>query len=180
MNGKRVRGTKEIIVDILLEHPEWNARQVYDRYILLLGDSKKAVTLSAIQKQIEKINPKLEIVKEEGLDNIWSMGTLKEHPLPPDVIPILLRIKKNIPALPLTIRIAIWVSRFYTTIKPKSPVNNVDLFRISYLYALNEARCAILGIEFNTEQIDDINPAEILKNLQRYKEFITKMKSEVK
>jgi hypothetical protein len=174
--NKRVRGTKEIVVDILLEHPDWNARQVYDRYKLLLGDSRKVVTLSAIQKQIENINPILETAKKEGLDNVWSMNTLKEHPLPPDVIPILLRIKKNIPALPLTIRIAIWVSRFYTTIEPQSADNAVNLFRIAYLYALNEARCTVLDIEFNTEQIDDINPSEILKNLQKYSEFIHQKK----
>lgn len=51
---KRLKGTKALVKDIFIEHPDWNAKQIYDRYLILIADPQKAVTLNAVQKHIEE------------------------------------------------------------------------------------------------------------------------------
>ena len=53
-NRQRLKGTGVLISEIFSAHPEWNATKVYQRYLILIGDTTKAVTLNAVQKHLEK------------------------------------------------------------------------------------------------------------------------------
>lgn len=73
---KRAKGTREFIIEILAKHPEWNARQVYNRYLILIGDPQNAITLNAVQKCIQSLKPILTQVRKTGLDKPWSLAVL--------------------------------------------------------------------------------------------------------
>jgi hypothetical protein len=91
--NKRNKGTKELIKDILLQHPEWNARQIHDRYLILIGDVNKAVTLSAVQKVLEELRPKYQKIKDTGMENPWYIGTKMENPLSAEAVRYILRVQ---------------------------------------------------------------------------------------
>lgn len=77
-NSKRQRGTRSLIMDILKDHPDWNAKQIHDRYLIVIGDTRQAVTLNAVQKHLQELRPLLEKIRESGLDNPWHMGLLTD------------------------------------------------------------------------------------------------------
>lgn len=166
--NKRMRGTKEIVTDIFSEHPEWNARQVYDRYLLLV-DSKKAVTLNAVQKQLERIKPTASALLKEGLKQPWHMGTLIKHPLPPDVIPLILKSQKQEPDIVITIQMALWMGRFYTTIKDLR-----YLVRVAYFYSIYEWKMKFTESELDTSWLDNTSGTAILRMWDSYCEWCHK------
>jgi len=78
--------------------------------------------LSAVQKLLVQIRRrhKEEALETQSIDRPWSLGTLADYPMPPDVIPVLISIQHNRNPLPieplvkpLTIREALWISRLY-------------------------------------------------------------------
>lgn len=116
--AKRLKGTRELVIDILSDHPDWNARQVHDRYRILINDPLMAVGLSAIQKQIEVLRPIINKLKEEGLDESWSLSLSIKHNISPEVTPALLKAKRFCDALDdvLTVRQAKWIAYLSTFI----------------------------------------------------------------
>jgi len=121
--AKRLKGTRELVIDILSAHPDWNARQVHDRYRILINDPLRAVGLSAIQKHIEELRPIINKLKEEGLDDPWSLSLSIKHNISPEVTPILLKAKRFCDALDdvLTVRQAKWIV-YLSSFIPQTPV----------------------------------------------------------
>ncbi len=116
--AKRPEGTLGLVIDILCEHPYWNAREVHDRYKILFNDPQKAVGLSAIQKHIAGLRPILNKLQEEGLDEPWSLSLSIKHNISPEATPVLLKAKRFCDALDdvLTVRQAKWISYLSTFI----------------------------------------------------------------
>jgi len=111
-NPKRIKGTRELIIDILVEHPDWNARQVHDRYRLIINDPQKVVGLSAVQKHIEELRPLLNKLREHGLEEPWNLSLSIKHNISPEATPTLLKAKRFCDALDdvLTVRQAKWIA----------------------------------------------------------------------
>lgn len=87
---KRLKGTREFVRDIFLSHPDWNARQIYDRYLILIGDTSMAVTLNAVQKHVEILRGPIKQLGDTGLDSPWSIGSCEKHDIPTDIISTLI------------------------------------------------------------------------------------------
>lgn len=127
--------------------------------------------LSAIQKFLKPVNAKLD--EPSPLDTPWHLGTLKENPLPVEVISNVLAIKDwgekhpdifGNPHKPLTIRQAIWASRLHSVYKlllagkTKGMNKKMDvdkwLWEWSDAYAQYERICELSGTPPNTTALD--------------------------
>ena len=141
--NKRLKGTKELVRDILNIHPDWNAKQVYDRYLIVVGHPNKAVTLNAIQKHCKSLRGPNQTVESKGYDKPWQLGSLNDCPLPPESIPYIMAVNNwagkqkerftEAAYPPVTIRQAKWISYLqpiYVMLKPK---------RFSWLWGWSKA-----------------------------------------
>jgi hypothetical protein len=145
------KSTRELVETIFCEHPDWNGREIYEHYLTLIGDTQKAVTLNAVQKQVEKLRPKYKEITSAGLDASWHLGTLDSFPLPAESIPYILKIQKIQPDNRLTLRQALWISRLCNMIK------DVELLgKLAFQYAERQRLCQITGVELNTTEMDKI------------------------
>ncbi len=79
-NLKRLKGTATLVREIFSEHPDWNARQIYDRYLILIGDTNNAVTLNAVQKQVQVLKKRNQTRRDTGIDLPWSLDKTPDFP----------------------------------------------------------------------------------------------------
>ena len=107
---KRLKGTREFVRDILLSHPDWNARQIHDRYLILIGDTNMAVTLNAVQKHVEILRGPIKQLGATGLDSPWSIGSCEKHNIPADIISSLIEYEQ-VGGPKLTNRQAKWFAK---------------------------------------------------------------------
>ncbi|MFC1847668.1 hypothetical protein ACFLW5_02515 [Chloroflexota bacterium] len=148
-NHKRLKDTRTLVAEIFFTHPDWNARQIYDRYLLLV-DPKNAVTLNAIQKHVEKLKYKWNEIQKIGIDTPWSLG--KTLDLPAEAVDAIFRVQKwaekdHIEQVykdtrqgianrfGVTIRQAFWIARLYKYAKSTS-----FLWVASFIYAVYELK----------------------------------------
>jgi len=107
---KRLKGTREFVRDIFLGHPDWNARQIYDRYLMLIGDTSMAVTLNAVQKHVETLRGPIKQLGATGLDSPWSIGSCEKYNIPADIISTLIEYEQ-VGQPKFTIRQAKWFAK---------------------------------------------------------------------
>ncbi len=96
--------------------------------------------------------PDSERLEERGLYQLWSIGALKDHPIDAGALPAVLRVKKFCATTTIasfTIHAAQWVARLYPVID-----DVFTLWLMSRYYALEERRCAILKLPFDTSALD--------------------------
>ncbi len=172
-NNKRQKDTRTLVREIFIEHPDWNARQIYDRYLVLIGDTNKAVTLNAVQKHVQELKEFSSTDEYKKLESPWHMGTLDGCHLPPEAIPLILLVqnyaelsphpvlKTPPPQEPVTIRQARWIARFsyfYRDLKPKDAKKNLAaaqwLYHWSKIYSTQEIICELSGIPLDTSVLD--------------------------
>ena len=165
--NKRAKDTGSLVRDIFIEHPDWNARQIYDRYLILIGDANMAVTLNAVQKHVEKAKAIYNSPEVQGLEALWHIGSLVEYPLPSDAIPYAFAVKywaEKRKYLPVTIGQAIWISRLYVftgnmeKLKPKIRDNAIGwLYHWSRIYRLEEIKSTLVGnLKYDTAVLDNL------------------------
>lgn len=175
---KRVKGTRELVTDIFSEHPDWNASQIYTRYKILVGDTKKIVTLNSIQKYLEHLKPKLQEIKDSGLENPWQLGILVDHPeyhFDAEAIGAIYAVQLwardgrpdpsdpfKEPVKPLTIRQALWIARLYALwplekrIKSKEIMSHAPiLYSYAKMYSQYEVTSFLRGIPLDTLVLDN-------------------------
>jgi len=177
--NKRLKSTKTLVIEIFQAHPDWNGKQVYDRYLEMIEDPKQFRTLNAIQKQLEKIKPIMEQIAD--LDKKWHLGTLKEHNIPAEAVPYILMVQdyaenypdpvSNKPQDPVTIRQVTWISRLYSIVAASGFKFKSDglffksndkeklkaasfLYDWSKVYATHEIACKLSNSPFNTTGLD--------------------------
>jgi len=98
-------GIKRLIATLYLEHPDWRAQKIRKEVINRSHRVMPYVDpdwpgLSAVQKQLTMIRRRDAEMAGDPLDAPWSLGSLgmkQEYELPPEVIPIVLDVKKNQP-----------------------------------------------------------------------------------
>lgn len=170
-NNKRPKGTRELVIDIFAEHPEWNATQVHERYKILIGDPTRAVGLSSIQKYLEEMKPPYNEDKKEGLEEHWHIGIMaKNYNIPADAVPYIVMVQNwvkqnmdpifNKPLEPLSVRDALWISRLYA-MWSLDGLQSKDMPGIAYAlyswakaYSRRERICKLLKKEFDTYELD--------------------------
>lgn len=148
-NGKEkiAKNWKKRILNIFLEHEDWNSTDVRDKLLDWLGEAKTPGK-SSIQKEWARL--KIEYGGIRNLDNLWHLGTLEIYPLPSEALPYVMMVQKYAeqypdplwkqPQKPVTIRQAKWISRLYV-FQPNFLKHKEDkrLKLISALYAWSKA-----------------------------------------
>lgn len=171
-NHKRSKDTRTIVREIWLEHSEWNAREIYDRYLILIGDPNKAVTLNAVQKHVQFLNVNADRISKTGLDDPWHMGLLEKYQFPPEAVEKIFALM--IEGRKITIRRAIWISRFCTL-----PISLDLLFFMAYRYAAGEFMSQLSGgAVFDTTTIDREFIDAILSKPEKAKSYVAWHKRE--
>lgn len=160
--NKRTKGTGEIVRDIFIHHPDWNARQIYDRYLILIGDVNKAVTLNSIQKHVQELKEINNSLEVQNLEAPWHTGTLVKYPLSAEALPHIFKVQAHHQLGKITIRQARWVAHLYPMIKDTDLLNSV-----SFRYALGEKISQLSGLPlFDASEYD--KRLESPKELIRY------------
>lgn len=179
MTNKRIKGTKDYVEDILKEHPEWNASQVYDRYKLLIGDINKAVGLSAVQKQVESIRPVLAQMKMKGLHIPWSLGAGAKHNISPEANLHLLKLTQEyeLDGEKITIRVAIWFSRLLPSFQEYYPMPDLTEAE-RYLYWLVYVK-TYANMEYVHDFKDIQNKRQTIFDTRKLDRLIFKEKKEI-
>ena len=178
-NHKRLKDTGTLVRDIFVAHPDWNARQIYDRYLVLVGDPKNAVTLNAVQKHVQEFKKRYQKIKDDGLDLPWSLN--KTPDLPAEAIAAIFKVKNEMPkwfvlppsmsepnpehyviyegnkltAIPryLTVSEALWVARLYAV---KSLRKSSVLMIAVVVYSLLERLSWLSDTPLDTSEVDEI------------------------
>jgi hypothetical protein len=131
---KKTKTTREIVLDIFLEHRDWNAAQIYGEYKVRRGKDF-VVTLNAVQKHVETFREEYKYIGH--LDAPWHLGLLinPQYNMTPEAVRVIVDIERKLekdkdkekntfrrpnefesirPTIPeLTIREALWISRLY-------------------------------------------------------------------
>jgi hypothetical protein len=175
--------TFKLVERILVDHPEWNAKDIYDEYLTNIKDKREARTLNSIQKYVQKIKPSLQEVKNLGQEEQWHLGIKMETPLSADAIRYIMDVKYwlahkagkaeiamidnkksevisylgwHFPTI--SIRQAKWISILYRLKNLEKVIKSEDigfLWMISFFYAYYELQCKIFDMPFDTLWIDN-------------------------
>lgn len=174
---------KRVVTRIRINHrKKWKAPTIREELRLWLQDKVgKEVTEKHLAWSVQKINAEVEerlpglssiqkylketkqnLNKEWPEDKPWHMGTLEDedYELPPDSLPILLRIQsEKSKDNPLTIRQAKWVSRLYPIILSFSQGKETaeTIKRLNWwseFYADREVMSEVSNLSFNTSELD--------------------------
>jgi hypothetical protein len=167
MRGKKLQNTRQLIKNILIAHPSWNATEIYNLYVSQVGDPDKAVRLNAVQKQIQKLKGKLADIEHAGLGRPWNFGLLRD----PDFISnnpdfhidsasvstiVSLEMLAEQKKWLFTARQVYWVNLLHQIMPPsKDKVKQLEIvYGITKLYADFELICLLDGKAFNSIVLD--------------------------
>lgn len=195
-NIKRLKDTKTLVREIFSEHQDWNAKKIYDRYLILIGDTNKAVTLNAVQKHVEDLK---EIVKRpdyQEKEKQWHLhATLDmsaeaighvfevQRYMPQNIIlpPSMSEANpehyvivdgKKLTAIPriFTVRDARWIERLYAVKSLKKPEL---LAKAVVVYSLIERMADLSETSLDTTLLDEIisSNEHVSDRLERYFQF---------
>ena len=174
-NRQRLKGTGVLISEIFSAHPEWNATKVYQRYLILIGDTTKAVTLNAVQKHLEKLRITNKNIDDKGLDVQWHINDPNNDWMDAQSIKQILRILRwKAQRGPdefnpeLTRRQAKWISRIYCIELLKS---DAEIWRTSIVCAILERYSELTRISCST----DIESLFMALDSKEYEERIGKL-----
>lgn len=115
---------ESLIALVYQKHPKWRAPEVRNEvsHILRQNNSKLPSgwpSLSTVQKVLATVRRKMKETTGDPEGKPWSMGTLNEYPIPPDVIPAVIGVGKFRVAREeyFTVRDAKWAARLSGLIK---------------------------------------------------------------
>ncbi|NQT74670.1 MAG: hypothetical protein HQ553_18180 [Chloroflexi bacterium] len=105
--------------------------------------------LRKVQDILREARERFEYTKDQDIP--WSMATIERYPLPPEAIPKVLRIWKLLrtEGKSLVLREAKWIARLH--LLASKPYR---LFGLAEAYANNERLSELLGIPFDTANLD--------------------------
>jgi len=142
---------QQTIAAVFRDHRDWRVKEIQAEVDLLTEG--KAPGISAVQKLLYQIKSREAEPQFKSLDRPWSLGTLSEHPMPPEVIPKLLEIQgrgRHLGSKSITIREAQWMARLH--------MHQADitlLFITATAYAIYEENCQLTGQQCDTTEFDD-------------------------
>jgi hypothetical protein len=130
-------------------------RELLERKLIENGANPPAI--GTLEKRISFYSS-----PKQPFDELWSLASLPEHPLPPDAMPVVMAAYRRTLATlggsdELTVREAEWIARLYKVI------DDPDLVRDwAWLYAMQEWLADVTGQPFITEEFD----VELIRNPQ--------------
>jgi hypothetical protein len=154
--------TKTRIVQVCKEHPDWQIKQIQEEVARQLKGKGKAPGVSAVQKFIARL-------RNLELDRPFSLGTLVKYPIPPEVLPVVLRVwaKRLEEAKPdkdgfsfqmtFTIRDALWVARLAKLFDDPEAI-----WGFAFWYSVRERAYEAIDEDMDTSDLD----TELLKNFK--------------
>ena len=158
---------KQLIAEVYLQHRDWRAKEV--QYEVAHRMNGNGPGLSTVQKELTKIRRKdaERSLESKGLDRPWSIGTLLDCSIPPEVIPILIRLQaesRKDGKLLLTVREARWIARLYLIPTVSELVNSLDAIKaLAMTYANREKISELCNQVLDTSDLDDaLNTGEIM------------------
>jgi len=132
---------RRIIAEVWLTHQDWVAKEVMAEVHTRLRKDNPNVKpgwpgISAIQIELKKLRNRHEEILDRGEDEPWTVQTLTKYEIPPEALPVVLKIwayeSLNKDTF-LTIRQAKWIGRLY---RITNDISTLQLF--STIYALQE------------------------------------------
>lgn len=94
----------------------------------------------------------------EPIDEPWSVGSIVQHPIPAEVLPVVLEVQLRFPCL--SIREAMWVARLSTLVdklsKDPQSEKRDSLFVWAVIYAAEEQVCNVANLPFDTRILDRV------------------------
>ncbi len=143
---------QQMITAVFRNHRDWRIKEIQAEVDRLTEG--KAPGISAVQKLLSQIKSRETEPQFKSLDRLWSLGTLSEHPMPPEVIPKLLEIqgldlRSQSKSRTLTIRQAQWVARLH--------MHQTDislLYLTAMAYAIYEEDCELTRQQCDTSEFD--------------------------
>jgi len=145
--GPRVSNDlKRIIAAVYREHRDWRTKEIQAEINRVTNG--RAPGISALQKNLVEIRNNEATSQFKNQDRVWSLGTLEEFPMPPEVIPKLLETQRRLSGT-VTIRQAKWMARLFSLIKESIP-----LIIASIAYAHYDERCELTGQPCDTFEFD--------------------------
>lgn len=131
-----------------------------DELIIEISDKYPHEVPPKRETVLKKISAARQSFQEDPLEKHWHLGTLDDHPIPAEVIPIIFQLQKYrdtktsrtwfIGANSLTIRDAIWISRLYVWFKDDIKALNTAVT----IYSNQDALSKYNGKHFNSYEID--------------------------
>lgn len=144
---------KNYIAEIYHQHPDWVAKEVREQFHRHFGLKGEWPGLSAIQKAVHDIREadNKRSLEAKAFDELWSLGSLSDHPIPPEAMPIVMSVYKKALAEneELTIREAQWIARLYKIIDPPDLV-----WDWAWEYAITEWISEVTNTPFDTTELD--------------------------
>jgi len=169
---------KILIAEIHLSHPDWGATKLREcllQELKSLGLNRNFgpdwPSVSAVQKELMGIRKNIDEKSTEltELDSPFSLGVLGKHPIPPEALPLIMRVWANrLEAgkpdkdgfsfkVDFTTREALWVARLSHLDKDPETV-----YEWAFWYAHMEPAYEAIGEHFETAEID----SKILENFK--------------
>lgn len=148
---------KRHIAEIHLEHPDWKVAKVRERllesevYRLNYGPDWPSVSAVGKAMRKQERNKANRPPQTKRLDEPWNTASLDGHPIPPDTLPVVLKVWKAYveKGRNLTIRQAKWVSRLSYVVS-----DTEELAETARRAALLEQLYEMTGSPFNSRGLD--------------------------
>jgi hypothetical protein len=128
-------------------HPEWTDKEIYNEV-----DDVHLPGLSTVQKYLKKVKH-----GPSPLDNPWSLGSLIEHEIPPDLVPLVMALNFGLQGQEqcLTIRQAKWIVRLSGLPFFRNGKNDDgQLLAWARAFALREQVCELSVLDFDSSELD--------------------------
>lgn len=186
VKSRLVRSTAEIVEDIFIAHPDWNATKVFAQYQLIQDKEHQVMHPSSIQKHLETVKGKYKQLIEKGLDAPWSMGSYAQNDFElrykltsQDNLAILrvrkMQLDREDISKSMSIRQALWIARLraivdYFNLDKTPEKKDYWLWMYSFQYAIQEKVAKLKKGEFNSRPLDDA----LAEGHERFKETYTK------
>lgn len=158
----RVEG---LIASIYQKHPKWTAPMVRNEVSHLLREDNPKLppdwpSLSTVQKILATVRKKRNELLLDPQEKPWSLATLDSYPIPPDVLPAVLKARKRWAEdeeKEFSVRMAKWAARL-------SGLTEYPLIlaEIADFYATYEKLFELIEQPFDTSILDD-SMAELAK-----------------
>lgn len=147
VNGKEklAKDWKQIAEGIFIDHPDWNAGQVYRQVKVVLGEARAPASVSSVQKEMPKWK------RNYSPDRRWSLGA---HIPQGNIVPLIsLQRQLSKHDRYLTVRRAHWYSVLYPVLSPlleqaypdDKEQNELRIMQIASFYCREEQKAKING-----------------------------------
>lgn len=182
---EKTESTRQIVENIFMRHPNWNAQQVFDEYCLIVPVKLQVSHISSIQKHLEVVKNNHKELLENGLDEPWTMGTFFQNGFEKEYSKLttqdnlaILKVRKMQNSRidiskKMSIRQALWIARLWAIVDEMHTDTKERAFWLwmySFQYAIREKVSKLKKVDFNSRKLDDA----LAEGHEKFKEIYEK------